>query len=193
MDKIFAQRNPEIEPIQPLLTDGFTILVAFLFDELGSTLSYRRDLWEYYQHYGSVIRQVGKSLVQDEGIHFQNAVQLLKFYYGDRLGEIPGLLQQIAYLEKELGRYCQIFFLDHAQESFRFPANFNEILIAMILAQFGLAPYPSQIQHLWQWKPQGWEFVPLTPENPVQKPTLNVTFSWHFPGQSWKCLEPETW
>jgi hypothetical protein len=166
MDEIFAQRTPEIQPIQALLTDEFTLLVAFLFDELGSTISYRRDLWEYYRHYGPVIRQVGKHLVQDEGIHFQNAVQLLKAYHGDRLEEMSGLLQQIAQLEKALGRYCQTFFLDHAQESFRFPENFNGIIIEMILAQFGLAPFPAQIQHLWQWKPQGWDFVPLTTGNP---------------------------
>jgi hypothetical protein len=165
MNQAFSQRHHEIEPIQALLTDEFTILVAFLFDELGSTFSYRRDLWEYYRHYGPVIRQVGKHLVQDEGIHFHNAVQLLKSHHGDRLLEMPALLQQIAQLEKQLGRYCQTFFLDHAQEQNRFPEDFNTVIIAIILAQFGLAAYPAQSQHLWQWQPPGWNFVPLTVPN----------------------------
>ena len=34
MDRIFAQRNHEIEPIAITLKDEFTILVTFMFDEL---------------------------------------------------------------------------------------------------------------------------------------------------------------
>ena len=73
MNQCFARRHHEIEPIQDLLTDEFTILVALLFDELGSTLSYRRDLREYYRHYGPAVASMAKQLVMDEGIHFQNA------------------------------------------------------------------------------------------------------------------------
>lgn len=160
MDLVFAERNHEIEPIKALLTDEFTILVSLLFDELGSTISYRRDLWEYYRHYGPVVRQVGKYLVQDEGSHFQNAVKLLKFSHGDRWWEIPDLLKQLVQLEKQLGRYCKTFFLDHAQEQLRFPTNFNAVISQIILAQFGLAKYPEQIQKLWQWKPARWDFFP---------------------------------
>ncbi|MEB3189156.1 MAG: hypothetical protein VKL42_02270 [Snowella sp.] len=161
MNQAFAQRSHEIEPIQAILTDEFTILVALLFDELGSTISYRRDLWEFYRHYGPAIARIGKQLVIDEGIHFQNAVQLIKNKHGDRLREIPDLLQQIAQLETSLGRYCKTFFLDHAQEQFRFPSNFNEVIIQMILAQFGLAHYPEKTNQLWQWKPESLDFVPI--------------------------------
>jgi hypothetical protein len=131
-----------------LLTDEFTILVALLFDELGSTLSYRRDRREYYRHYGPVVTSTTKQLVMDEGIHFQNAAQVLQTYHHRRLGEVPDLLHHISRLEKALGRYCKTFFLDHAQEQERFPPDFNEVIIAMILAHFNLGPYPRHGQYL---------------------------------------------
>ncbi len=163
MDIAFAQRIHEIEPITEILKDEFTILVAFLFDEMGSTISYRRDVWEYYQHYGTQVRRIGKNLVMDEGIHFNNAVGVIEKNHSHRIKEIPSLLNRIAQLEYELGRYCKTFFLDHAQEQFRFPANFNQVLIEIILARFGLAQYPLGANNLWRWKPDGLSLVPTTP------------------------------
>ncbi|BFM41135.1 hypothetical protein [Synechocystis sp. LKSZ1] len=161
MNQCFARRHHEIEPIQALLADEFTILVALLFDELGSTISYRRDLREYYRHYGPAVTNIAKQLVMDEGIHFQNAAQILQTYHDKRLGELPALLHHISRLEKSLGRYCKTFFLDHAQEQERFPPDFNEVIIAMILAHFDLGPSPRRGQYLWAWKPAGQAFTPL--------------------------------
>jgi len=95
-----------------------------------------------------------KALLTDE---FTILVSLL---FDDRLWEIPDLLKQLVQLEKQLGRYCKTFFLDHAQEQLRFPTNFNAVISQIILAQFGLAKYPEQIQNLWQWKLARWDFVP---------------------------------
>jgi hypothetical protein len=160
MDLAFAKRNHEIEPINSLLKDEFTILVALLFDEMGSTISYRRDLWEYYQYYGHEIGRIGKYLVMDEGIHFNNAVNFIKKNHSDRIQEIPFLLEQISQLESKLRRYCKTFFLDHAQEQFRFPKNFNQVIIQMILARFGLDKFPNEANTLWSWKPDGCVLVP---------------------------------
>ncbi len=161
MDQAFANRNHEIEPIQDLLKDEFTILVALLFDEMGSTVSYRRDLEEYYQHYSPEIRRIGKHLVMDEGIHFNNAVNLIQKNHAHRISEIPDLLQKISQLESQLNRYCKTFFLDHAQEQFRFPKNFNQVIIQMILARFGFNRFPDNANHLWSWKPDGCSLVPI--------------------------------
>jgi hypothetical protein len=161
MDETFSQRHHEIDPISAILTDELTILVALVFDEMGSTISYRRDLWEFYRHYGPVVHCLGKQLVMDEGIHFQNAVRVIQEKHGDRQAEIPNLLQSIAQLENNLGRYCKTFFLDHAQEQFRFPPQFNEVIIQIILAQFNLGNYPKNANCLWSWKPEGWKFVPM--------------------------------
>ena len=165
MDLAFAKRNHEIEPIQEILKDEFTILVALLFDEMGSTISYRRDLGEYYQHYSHEIRRIGKYLVMDEGIHFNNAVNLIKKNHSDRIQEIPFLLDQISQLESKLRRYCKTFFLDHAQEQFRFPKNFNQVIIQMILARFGLDKFPNEANILWSWKPDGCVLVPTVVSN----------------------------
>ncbi len=155
MDFVFAQRTPEIAPIRAILVDEFTILVSFLFDELGSMVSYRRDLGEYYQHYGPAIARVGKNVMMDEGIHFDNALTLLKHNHSRRLGEISALLEDIAHLESGLERYHQSFFLDHAQERFRFPPQFNQVIIQMILARLELAAFPRHVKILWSWPESG--------------------------------------
>lgn len=52
-----AQRN--LEPIEDLLVDEFSILLLLAYDEIGSTYSYRRDLAEFYGHFGRAIAASG--------------------------------------------------------------------------------------------------------------------------------------
>jgi hypothetical protein len=155
MDRLFADRVPETEPIAMVLEDEFTVLVTMMFDEIGSVYSYRRDLVEYYCHFGPEIQKVGHHLVRDEGMHFNNAAELLLFYHADRLDEVPAFLHAISELESQLGTYYKSFFLDHAQEIDRFPPNFNAVIIRLILARLGLGQPPKQneLQELWQWIP----------------------------------------
>jgi hypothetical protein len=155
MDRQFALRVPELKPIELVLADEFTLLVTLMFDEIGSVYSYRRDLWEYYQHFGTKIHKIGHHLVKDEGMHFNNAAELLLTHHHARLGEVRGLLDQISALEKRLHQYHHTFFLDHAQERYRFPPQFNAVIIRFILARLGLgiAPDRSELQLLWQRVP----------------------------------------
>jgi hypothetical protein len=155
MDRLFAARTHETTPIAMVLKDEFTILVTMMFDEIGSVYSYRRDLVEYYCHFGPEIQKIGHHLVRDEGMHFSNAAELLLFYHADRLGEVKELLHAISELEGQLGTYYKSFFLDHAQETFRFPPHFNQVIIQVILARLGLGqpPKQSELQTLWQWVP----------------------------------------
>jgi hypothetical protein len=152
MNAMFQARIHEIEPILPVLVDEFTILVTMMFDELGSVYSYRRDLQEYYCHCGPAIQKIGHYLVKDEGMHFYNAAQLLLTQHHHRLSEVPDLLADIAALEIRLGKYYKTFFLDHAQEQFRFPKQFNQLIIQAILAQLGLGQPPpaARLRELWQ-------------------------------------------
>ena len=160
IDKSFNIRNHEIEPLKFIFKDEFTILVSFLFDELGSTISYRRDLREYYSHYGPRIQRIAKYLVMDEGMHFQNASQVIKQNHYKRIYEIPIILEMVSSLERSLGRYCKTFFLDHAQEQDRFPCNFNDLIIEIILAHFNLGPYPKNADLLWQSRVTNKDFTP---------------------------------
>ena len=164
MNRQFSQRVHEIEPIELLLADEFTLLVALMFDEIGSVYSYRRDLQEYYRHFGTAIAKVGHHLVKDEGMHFNNAAELLLFNHSHRLGEVQTLLQRISALEQSLQKYHKTFFLDHAQEQYRFPPHFNAILIRLILSRLGLGMSPSsrELQQLWQWIPTGSNLVPIS-------------------------------
>jgi hypothetical protein len=157
MDRQFALRVPELKPIELVLKDEFTLLVTLMFDEIGSVYSYRRDLWEYYQHFGTAIHKIGHHLVKDEGMHFNNAAELLLTHHHHRLSEVRGLLEQISALEKRLCRYHHTFLLDHAQERYRFPPQFNSVIIRFILARLGLGSIParSELQVLWQWVPTG--------------------------------------
>lgn len=168
MDQLFRDRIHETEPIAPTLVDEFTILVTMMFDEIGSVYSYRRDLVEYYSHFGPGIQKIGHHLVKDEGMHFSNAAELLLGLHGDRLDEVAPFLAQISELEDRLGTYYKTFFLDHAQEQFRFPPQFNTVIIRVILARLGLEerPLESELKQLWQWVPQGCDRVPIVP-NPL--------------------------
>lgn len=163
MNRCFAARVHETEPIERILEDEFTMLVTLMFDEIGSVYSYRRDLREYYSHFDAAVQRVGRYLVQDEGMHFQNAAQVLLQEHSRRLPEVEPLLQDIAYLEKRLKQYYKTFFLDHAQEQFRFPSHFSQVIIQVILAQLGLGDRPcaEALRSLWQWVPQGYELVPV--------------------------------
>ncbi|WP_309739493.1 hypothetical protein [Chamaesiphon sp. OTE_20_metabat_361] len=171
MNRQFARRVHEIEPIAMVLTDEFTFLVTLMFDEIGSVYSYRRDLWEYYRHFGTAIHKIGHHLVKDEGMHFSNAAELLLANHQPRLGEVPKLLEQIANLEQNLHKYHQTFFLDHAQERYRFPPHFNSAMIQLILERLGLSiPTTDRAQRrtqglklreLWQWAPTGYHLVPI--------------------------------
>jgi hypothetical protein len=163
MDRSFQQRIHNLEPIQMLLQDEFTILVTLMFDEIGSVYSYRRDLAEYYRYFGTEIQQVAYHLVKDEGAHFGNAAELLLWHHPHRLREVPALLTEIVALERRLGKYYQVFFLDHAQEQHRFPPHFNQLISQVVLARLdlGRSPNPSALRQLWQWKPTGQNFTPL--------------------------------
>lgn len=153
MNQSFQERIHEFQPIERILKDEFTILVTMLFDEIGSVYSYRRDLREYYCHFGIEIQKVGHHLVKDEGMHFSNAAELLLNHHGDRLSQVEPLLHRIANLEDHLGQYYKSFFLDHAQEQFRFPSNFNAVIIQVALARLGLSRYPRPmaLKQLWQF------------------------------------------
>jgi hypothetical protein len=165
MDDRFGERVHEIQPIEQVLADEFTILVTMMFDEIGSVYSYRRDLREYYCHFGSAIQKMGHHLVKDEGMHFNNAAELLLIEHHHRLDEVEALLQNIAALEDRLGKYYKTFFLDHAQEQFRFPPHFNQVIIRLILARLGLGQQPTQteLRELWQWVPTGYQLIPILP------------------------------
>ncbi|MGI0493774.1 hypothetical protein ACN4EG_18485 [Alkalinema pantanalense CENA528] len=81
----------------------------------------------------------------------------------DRLDQVEPLLDEIAALEIRLGKYYKTFFLDHAQEQFRFPPQFNGVIIRVILARLGLGtrPEPRELKALWQWVPEGCRLVPI--------------------------------
>ncbi|MEO1671676.1 MAG: hypothetical protein AAFR77_12975 [Cyanobacteria bacterium J06631_2] len=163
MSDRFEQRVHDFAPIQTLLKDEFTILVTLMFDEIGSVYSYRRDIREYYRHFGSEIKQIGHHLVKDEGSHFNNAAELLLLHHSHRLQEVSQLLIEIVGLEHSLGKYHQAFFLDHAQEQHRFPPNFNQLISQVVLARLGLERSPKQadLRQLWQWTPDGQNLTPV--------------------------------
>ncbi len=168
MDREAASRAKQrnIESIADFLVDEFSILLLLAYDEIGSTYSYRRDLHEFYRHFGRAIAKVGQHLVRDEGQHFSNAAELILSLYPDRLKDVQATLAQFDAREKQLARtgsYHGTFFLDHAQEQTRFPKDFNAITMQVIEARLGIAALPCQgkLKRLWQWKPVGCSFVPV--------------------------------
>ncbi|WP_225887001.1 hypothetical protein [Nodosilinea nodulosa] len=110
MDRRFAARVHEFEPLQMALEDEFTLLVTLMFDEIGSVYSYRRDLREYYRYFGQSIERIGHHLVKDEGMHFNNAAEVLLTCHSHRLSEVKGLLENISQLESSLKTYYKTFF-----------------------------------------------------------------------------------
>ena len=169
MDRHFAARYHEFEPLQLALEDEFTLLVTLMFDEIGSVYSYRRDLKEYYRHFGQNIERIGHHLVKDEGMHFNNAAEVLLACHRHRFSEVKGFLEKISRLESSLKTYYKTFFLDHAQEQHRFPQPFNQVISRVILARLGLGQRPSaaELKHLWQWVPEGYSLVPISSDRPA--------------------------
>ncbi|MBD2112535.1 hypothetical protein [Leptolyngbya subtilissima] len=163
MDRCFSERVHDFDPLQITLQDEFTLLVTLMFDEIGSVYSYRRDLAEYYQHFGPNIQKIGHHLVKDEGMHFNNAAELLLAHHQHRLGDVRAFLEKISQLEGSLKTYYKTFFLDHAQEQYRFPKHFNQVIIRVILARLGLGQQPTskELKELWQWIPEGYSLVPI--------------------------------
>lgn len=163
MDRRFSAREHEFEPLQLTLADEFTLLVTLMFDEIGSVYSYRRDLKEYYRHFGPSIQKIGHHLVKDEGMHFNNAAEVLLTGHRHRLTEVKRLLEQISQLESRLKTYYKTFFLDHAQEQHRFPPQFNQVISRVILARLGLGQRPTspELRQLWEWVPEGYGLVPI--------------------------------
>ncbi|MBE9196226.1 hypothetical protein IQ219_13140 [Synechocystis sp. LEGE 06083] len=143
MDNNFHRRSPSLEPIAWVLQDEFTIVSTLVFDELGSMLSYRRDLREYYRPFGKTFARVAQHLVQDEGSHFRHFLNILKQNYPHRLKELPDFFHNLIKLEKSLGRYYHTFLLDHAQEMHRFPRYFSEVVVQLILAELNFGDRPS--------------------------------------------------
>ena len=96
-------------------------------------------------------------------MHFNNAAELLLSQHSHRLEEVQLLLESISKLEKSLKKYHKTFFLDHAQEQYRFPAHFNQVIIRVILARLKLGDRPTQkeLKELWQWAPAGHRLVPI--------------------------------
>jgi hypothetical protein len=163
MNRVYQQRTPNFDAIKMVLAEEFTILVTLMFDEIGSVYSYRRDLSEYYRHFGVKVAKIAHYLVQDEGTHFSNAAEILLRHHSHRLSEIKSFLLEVVDLENRLGKYYQSFLLDHAQEQQRFPPNFNQLIVQVVLARLGLAELPQQRQlnQLWQWTPSGFSITPF--------------------------------
>ncbi|MBD3886485.1 hypothetical protein IFO70_32940 [Phormidium tenue FACHB-886] len=136
IDQQNQARVHELEPISFLIENEFTILVGLMFDEMGSVWSYRRDITEFYRHYGSGFARVGHWVTQDEGRHFSNAATLIQYLHLDKIHQIESLLQKINQMESCLPYYPKTFFLDHAQERHRFPQNFNDQVIRRVLSRF---------------------------------------------------------
>lgn len=136
IDRQNQSRVHELEPIAFLLENEFTLLVGLMFDEMGSVWSYRRDISEFYRHYGKGFARVGHLVTQDEGRHFKNAATLIQYCHANKIDQIAPLLQKISQMEAVLSYYPKTFFLDHSQERHRFPKDFNERVIQRILACF---------------------------------------------------------
>ena len=166
MNHHFAQRIHDFSPIHMILKDEFTILLSLMFDEIGSVYSYRRDLKEYYRHFGPEIGKIGHHLVKDEGSHFNNAAEVILQEHGDRLSQVRPFLYQLSQLEDTLNTYHKTFFLDHAQEKHRFPPCFNTVITQVLLARLGLGQRPktASLNYLWQWVPEGHTLVPIMAE-----------------------------
>ncbi len=78
------------------------------------------------------------------GTKIQGTAELLLSHHAHRLEAVQPLLESISKLEKTLKNYHKTFFLDHAQEQYRFPAHFNQVIIRVILARLGLGDRPTQ-------------------------------------------------
>lgn len=118
IDRQLKARVTNFELLKDFLQDEFTIVLTIAYDEIATTLAYTDD-YEMYRSLGdrTCINWI-KNVVRDEGIHFQNCIELLKRYHVSRINEIPDCLQELVKWDLQRHEYQGTFLFDRATEQF---------------------------------------------------------------------------
>lgn len=117
LDAQLQQRQPNFDPLRPLLRDEFSLCVILAFDELASARSYARDRARF-RPLGTAAVRLFHWAARDEFLHCRNAVDLVRARHADRLADVPTVLAQaIAHDTSPQRRYDATFLLDQIPDS----------------------------------------------------------------------------
>jgi rubrerythrin len=103
-------RTANFDSLEKILSDEFSLLLMFAYDEYVSVKTYKKDT--FYSGFGHPLFNTWiKNLIADEAIHFGNAIKILKNSYPAQLSMAENTLQCIAELENSA--YQNTFLFDH--------------------------------------------------------------------------------
>ncbi|MEJ5058652.1 MULTISPECIES: hypothetical protein [unclassified Pseudomonas] len=103
-------RTGNFDQLEGAFASEFNLLLLFAYDEYTSVKTYKKDT--FYKDFGHHNFDLWiKNLVADEGIHFGNAIKILKTNHSSNLHKAEDVLKSIAELENM--PYKNTFLFDH--------------------------------------------------------------------------------
>lgn len=119
IDARMAERAPDFSPIEPFLSDPFSLLVTFAYDERVTVQAYATD-YALYTELGSGPAEWVRRTNRDEALHYRNALSLTRHLYGERLDEAADILSALVAFDQRRDRYRATFLLDHDDDGHYF-------------------------------------------------------------------------
>jgi hypothetical protein len=127
IDQAMAAHQPNFVPIQEFLEDEFRVCVLIAYDELATTRTYAQDI-ALYKSFGSIpLANWIKFVIKDEGLHYDNALNVIAQSHSHRLPELRQLVNRLVEFNLEDNhQYGSTFVLNHEQSDYFSPAFLSE-------------------------------------------------------------------
>lgn len=138
IDQEMAIRKPDFTAIQGFVQDEFSICVLIAYDELATTRSYTQDFGLYKSFGPRSLANWIKYVTRDEGLHYDNALQVIAQRHKHRLSELNQLVSHLVeYNVEENHQYNATFVLNHEQSQY-FTPDFLHKCGDILCKRFGL-------------------------------------------------------
>jgi hypothetical protein len=130
-------RTPNFKDLKEFLQDEFSICVVIAYDELATARTYPQDFKLYASFGPAPVGKWLKYVARDEGLHYDNALQIIARCHRHRLAELPALINRLVEFNVEDNHhYNATFLLNHEQNCY-FSADFLAECGHMICKRFG--------------------------------------------------------
>lgn len=105
-------RSHDFDPIVEHLKDEFSLMVMIAFDEMCTCRAYAAEKPFYDTLGNNTFHHWLREVIADEAVHSTNAVNVIRARYGDRIGEVGTILDNLIRAADNL-RYSGTFVLDY--------------------------------------------------------------------------------
>ncbi len=124
---LLAARPVSFLHLREYLVDEFKLCLLLAYDELATTLTYRKDV-DFYNEFGAEEFNTWiRKLQTDEAAHYASLIRLIMQGHRHRLHEVPALMQQILEMDLQKESYTGTFVLDHSPDCVHFSLDEREL------------------------------------------------------------------